>query len=69
MYCHFVPLHVHVLVFFLPLICFLSPLDFFPFYRRVLVVNVRNLTFVIMYKCPRVLGVMGSEEYHVAFGQ
>ena len=68
MHSCFVPFCVHVLFFFLSFICFFSPFDFFLFYGRALAVNVRSLTLVIMYKCPRVLGVMGSGEYQVAFG-
>lgn len=55
----FVSFHVHVLFFFLSFICFLSPFDFLLFYSRALAVNVRSLTFVVMHKYPRVLGVRG----------
>lgn len=38
------------------------------FYSRALDINVRSLTLVIMYQCPRGLGVTGLGECHVAFG-
>lgn len=59
MHSFFGSFHVHALFFFLSFVCFLSPFDFLLFYSRALAVNVRSLTFVIIHKYPRVLGVKG----------